>query len=193
MRSRRHVVGFDRSVLTVLGVILVVGGAALVAVRAGWLSDLVPPDPVTDVSAVVSTADRSWWPAACFGAALLLVAAGSWWVLAHGPGPRTGSLTLPGSRTGDRLRVVPDAVTRAAQEAVESDSQVRAASLALREERGELVLVGRVRVPPRADVAALGALLEETARSAAQVLGRDVTGRVHVAVARRGRPDRRPG
>lgn len=191
MRGRRHVVGVDRTLLTLVGLALVAGGAMLVAVRAGWLPAVAPPDAVVDVSGATAAVAETWWAGACAVAALVLVALGLWWLLAHRPGPRTAVLTLPGSRSGDRLRVAPDAVTRAATADVEADPQVRSASLGLRQERGALVLTGRVRAAPRADVAALGALVDETTRRTAQVLSREVAGRVHLSVARRGSAERR--
>lgn len=189
MRGRRRVVGVDRTLVTLVGVLLVLGGAGLVAVRAGLLPSVASPDVELDVGADVVA--QPWWAGACAVAGVVLVALGLWWLLAHRAGPRTSRLTLPGSRTGDRLRVVPDVVTHAAVAELEIDPHVRSAALALREEAGVLVLTGRVRVAPRADVAALGDLVGGTARRTAEVLSRDLAGRVHVAVVRRGTSERR--
>ncbi|MGF0115035.1 hypothetical protein ACQFYA_01755 [Promicromonospora sp. Marseille-Q5078] len=194
MRTRRHVVGVDRTVLTVVGTVLLLGGAGLVALAAGWLSDvggLPGPGAAADLSPLASATSEPWWAGVCAGAAVVLLALGVWWLLAHRPGARTGELPLPGSRTGNRLRVVPDAVTRGAAAALEADARVRAAALVLREEHGRLVLHGRVRVASRTDVVEVGALVDDVARQVADVLGRDLQGRVHLAVARRGGAARR--
>ncbi|MFI2105317.1 hypothetical protein ACH436_18645 [Isoptericola sp. NPDC019693] len=193
MRGRRRVVGADRALLTLLGLVLLVAGAGLVALASGWLpagAGLPGPGEAVDVPAVADAPDATWWPVACAVAAVVLVLVGLWWLLAHRPGPRTAATSLPGSRTRDRLRVVPDAVTRAASAELDADPRVRSAALGLAEEHGGLVLVGRVRVASRTDVAALGALVDGVAHDTARVLGRDLSGRVHLAVARRGAAER---
>ncbi|MFE5294432.1 hypothetical protein ACFQ8T_19810 [Isoptericola sp. NPDC056618] len=193
MRGRRHVVGADRALLTLLGLVLLVAGVGLVALASGWVpagAGMPGPGEEVAVPAMAAAPDAPWWPAACAVAAVVMVVVGLWWLLAHRPGPRTTSMPLPGSRTRDRLRVVPDAVTRAATAELDDDPRVRSAALGLAEEHGRLVLVGRVRVAPRTDVTAVGTLVDGVAHRTAQVLGRDLSGRVHLAVARRGSAER---
>jgi len=193
MRARRRVVGADRALLTLLGLVLLVAGVGLVALASGWMpagAGMPGPGDGIDVPAMAAAPDARWWPAACAVAAVVLVVVGVWWLLAHRPGPRTTAMPLPGSRTGDRLRVVPDAVTRAATAELEDDPRIRSGALGLAEEQGRLVLVGRVRVAPRTDVQAVGTLVDDVAHRTAQVLGRDLSGRVHLAVARRGAAER---
>lgn len=184
-------VAADRTILTIVGLALVLAGAAAVAIGAGLLPDIASPDDGLDMSGISTVSSASWWPIAAGVAALLLVLLGLWWILAHRPGKRTKVLGLPGSRTGDRLRVDPDAVAAAAESVLEEDPQVRAATLRLREEDRALVVVGRVRVAPRADVDTVALRVDETLRDAGRVLGRELVGRVHLAVAPRGRAERR--
>ncbi len=191
MRRRRSVAAPDRTILTIVGLALVIAGAAAVAVGAGLLRNVASPDDRLDMSGVNAAVSASWWPIAAGVAALLLVLLGLWWIRAHRPGPRTKVLGLPGSRTGDRLRVDPDAVAAAAESVLEEEPEVRAASLRLREEDRALVVVGRIRVAPRADVDTVARRVDETLRDAGRVLGRELVGRIHLAVAPRGRAERR--
>jgi hypothetical protein len=89
------------------------------------------------------------------------------------------------------VRVEPDAVAAAAESVIEEDPHVRGVSLRLREEDRALVVVGKVRVAPRADVATVAQRVDETLRDAGRVLGRELVGRVHLAVAPRAKAERR--
>lgn len=196
MRRRRHVAGVDRTILTIVGLVLVVAGLAGIAVGTGVLQNVprlavVPPDATLDLSGVTAVLSADWWPAVAAVAALLLLALGLWWILAHRPGKRTRALTLPGSRTGDRLRVEPDAVAAAAASVLQEDPHVRGATLGLRQEDRALVVVGTVRIAPQAHLDTVAERIDETLRDAARVLGRELVGRVHLAVAPRGRTERR--
>jgi hypothetical protein len=191
MRRRRNIAAADRTILTIVGLVLVVAGVAAVAIGAGLLRRIASPDDRLDTSGLDPALSAGWWPVAAGAAALLLVLLGLWWILAHRPGPRTRVLGLPGSRTGDRLRVEPDAVVAAAESVLEEDPQVRAASLGLRDEDNALVVVGRVRVAPRADVDTVAETVDDTLRDVGRMLGRELVGRVHLSVARRGDAERR--
>jgi hypothetical protein len=190
MRRRRHVVAVDRTILTIVGLVLLVAGAAALAIGAGLLPRLASPEDRLDMGGVTAATTAGWWPIAAALAALLLVLLGLWWILAHRPGERTRVLGLPGSRTGDRLRVDPDAVTSAAESVLAENLHVRSASLRLREEDRDLVVVGRVKVSPRADLATVAHQIDETLRDVGRVLGRELVGRVHLAVAPRGKAER---
>lgn|SRR5690606_6034050 len=192
MRRRRPVVAVDRMILSVLGLLLVLVGSSGLAGAAGLIELPGTRHGEISLGTAVDAPDAPWWPGAAAGAAALLVLLGLWWVLAHRPGARTTTIALPGSQTGDRLRVAPDAVAGAAAAAVETDPQVRSATLALRSERGTLVLVGRLRTAPRADLVSLGEAVDRAASQVGTVLGRDVTGRIRLAVARRGIAERAP-
>jgi hypothetical protein len=191
MRRRRHVAGADRTILTILGLVLVLAGAAAIAIGAGLLREVASPDDSLSTAGATAATSEPWWPVAAGLAALLLLLLGLWWILAHRPGPRTKVLGLPGSRTGERLRVEPDAVAAAAESVIEEDPHVRGVSLRLREEDRALVVVGKVRVAPRADVATVAQRVDETLRDAGRVLGRELVGRVHLAVAPRAKAERR--
>ncbi|WP_277210044.1 hypothetical protein [Isoptericola croceus] len=190
MRRRRSIAVADRTVLTIVGLALVIAGAAAVAIGAGLLRDIASPDDRLDMSGVDVAASAGWWPIAAGAAALLLILFGLWWILAHRPGTSTKVLGLPGSRSGDRLRIEPDTVAAAAESVLQDDPQVRGASLRLAEEDHALVVVGRVRVAPLADLDTVVRRVDETLGDASRVLGHELAGRVHLTVARRGDVER---
>lgn len=193
----RRTTALDRVVLGVLGVLLVVAGALALAAGAGWTRDVrlgsVPIGPRTlDLGALDRAAGAGWWPAACAGAALVLLVLGVAWLVGHLPGGRVPDAALPGSRTGDRLRVVPDAVARGAQDQLAADPRVRGARVGVRQERGAPLLTGTVSVDARADLADVASLVDRVVREAGAVLGSDLAGRVRIQVRRRGATRRAP-
>ncbi|WP_169164268.1 hypothetical protein [Cellulomonas taurus] len=179
MKARR-VTAVDRVLLTVLALLVLLPGAWAVSEGMGWTS--WGPDTLRLSSAFTT---RSWWPGACAGAALVLILLGLWWLLAHLPTRGPAALPLPGSRTGDRLRVVPEGVARAAEDRLTADPMIHGARLAIRRDREGLVLAGSVRVDARVDLPEVTALLDQVVREAGTVLGADLTGRIGLQVARR--------
>ncbi|WP_431835539.1 hypothetical protein [Cellulomonas sp. Y8] len=188
--SARRGTGLDRTVLTVLGLLLLVVGGLALAAGAGWTSGVrvgsVGLDPSTvDVGGAVSATSRSWWAGACAVAAVGLIVLGVLWLLRHLPPGGLPDQALPGSRTGERLRVDPGAVARGAEDRLEADPRVRGARLAVRRERAGLVLGGEVKVDARVDLPEVAALVDRVLREAAGVLGSPLAGRVRLRVSRR--------
>lgn len=188
--SGRRATGTDRAVLAVLGVLLLAVGAVVVAAAAGWTTGVqigsaqLAPGTL-QLDRAVSATEAPWWPWACAGAAVVLVVLGVLWLLAHLPAGREPDLTLPGSRTGERLRVVPDAVAVGAKDRLEADPRVQGARLAVRREHGHLVLTGSARVDARVDLPEMAALVDQVVQEAGAVLGAHLAGRVRLLVARR--------
>lgn len=178
--TARRVTAVDRVLLTLLALLVLLPGAWAVGEGLGWTS--WGPHTLRLSTAIT---ERSWWPGACAGVALVLILLGAWWLLSHLPTRGPGVLPLPGSRTGDRLRVVPEGVARAAEERLTADPMIHGARLAIRRDRAGLVLAGSVRVDARVDLSDVTALLDQVVREAGTVLGSDLTGRIGLQVARR--------
>ncbi|ACQ81704.1 conserved hypothetical protein [Beutenbergia cavernae DSM 12333] len=185
----RGVRGVDRTVAVVLGLALLVVGAAL-AVWA-WAGPSAvdrlgvdAPDAV-DAGGVTDTLEASWWTGVAAAAAVVIGVLALWWLIAHLPRRASAVVVLPSATPGSRLRLDGAAVARAAATDLE-------ASRAVRDARGVIaqheVLVLVATVEPTAELATTVSDVEESLARAAQVLS--VTGygsRVIVKVARRGR------
>ncbi len=195
MRRGHHVVVVDRILLALLGLVLVVVGAALVVAQVGWPDGVAErlPDRL-DLGTVQDAVTASWWPPAIGALGLLLVGLGLWWLLTHLPARPARVARLPGSRSGDRLEIEPAAVARAAGRHAAASPHVRSARLVLAEEHGSTVLRGTVRVGQHAPLEQVAEHLGQVTTEASQVLGDDrLTGRVHLTVARRDQaPTRAP-
>lgn len=188
--SARRGTGLDRTVLTVLGLLLLVVGGLALAAGAGWTSGArvgsVDLDPsAVDVDGAVAATGRAWWAGACAVAGVGLIVLGVLWLLRHLPPGGLPDQALPGSRTGERLRVDPGAVARGAEDRLAADPRVRRARLAVRREREGLVLDGEVRVDARVDLPEVTALVDRVVQEAAAVLGSPLAGRVRLRIGRR--------
>ncbi|GAA4843421.1 hypothetical protein GCM10023221_21970 [Luteimicrobium xylanilyticum] len=192
-RAPRGTVVVDRVVAAVVGLLLVVGGAALVALGTGWLQRRRPALADTlDTSWVATQSARSWWPWALAVVAVVLAVVAVWWLAAHRPEPRAGTLPLRGEVPGARLWVASGPVVEVVSGLVERDPQVRSTSLALVRERGRLVLTGAVVVDSDADLDSVTDAVASGLDELGRVLGRDdVETRIHLGVASRGRTARR--
>lgn len=166
MRRIRRTAGPDRTLLFILG-LLAIGVASL---AAAWVLDhLGPRESLAELAApYVRTA---WWPYAVLGAAVLLVAIGLWWLVAHRPGPRLRRLTIPGSTFEQRLQVQPDAAVSAANELLARRPEVSSSRLRLVLDHGTIVVSGRVSVRADADIAYTTRQIGQTLNGLATVLG----------------------
>jgi hypothetical protein len=105
---RRSVLGLDRVMATLLGVILLIFGIAMAAWYNGNLRRLWPQFPEELSTAAVSDiVNTTWWPWAAGGVGALAVLLGLWWLIAHLPRRSISSLVLPGSGRSGRLVVDP--------------------------------------------------------------------------------------
>lgn len=183
----RTVRGVDRTLATLLGLVLLAVGVAGVLWWTGTLAGLWSGTPdAVDAGAWASWRDASWWGAAATATGVVLAALAVWWLAAHLASPRVGTLRLPGSGADGALDLDPAAVCRYVTGALADEPGVRRARLRLEADPAPHVLVGRVDVDPEADVAAVAARTRELVQQARDVLDLpDLRARVRVAVTRR--------
>ena len=186
---RRSVLGLDRVVAVLLGVLLLAGGIAMAAWYNGNLRRLFPQFPKelsTDQAGDLATA--GWWPWATGAAGALFVLLGLWWLLSHLPRRGVGPLVLPGSGRTGRLSVDPSGPATAAAEVLSDPPGIRTATGRVRRDRGELGGARTATMDPRADLTEVIAATDAVAAGLNRVLGRDdARARVLLSVARRAR------
>ena len=185
----RAVLGLDRFVALIAGLVLIVVGLAAGAWGAGWLVRVwsAAPPRLTLKTATDAFA-AAWWPwaAGVVGAVFVLLAL--WWLLAHLPRRGVGELSLRGSGREGRLSVDPAGVAGTAADVLAETPGVRSAAGRVLRDRGQVVVALKATVEPCADLRAVVHATDEVATDLAQVLGRnDVRARVQLAVARRAR------
>lgn len=184
---RRGVLGLDRTLAALLGLVLVAGGAAAAVWAAGW------PEPLAttlsgDLStgAVTDVLQAGWWSGAALVAGVVLALLGIWWLLAHVPRNDVGLLGLAGTRRTGRLLIDPSAATRTAADVLEDTRGVRSASGHVLRVKGHVVLELRAVVDAHADLPAVAAACDAVADDLHAVVGREeVSTRVRVTVSRR--------
>lgn len=184
---RRGVLGLDRTLAALLGLVLVAVGAAAAVWAAGWppalarhLSGDLSTGPVTDVL------QASWWAWVALLAGVVLALLGLWWLLAHVPRSGVGMLGLAGTRRTGRLLIDPTAATRTAADVLEDARGVRSASGHVLRVGGHVVLELRAVVDAHADLPAVAAACDAVADDLHAVVGREeVSTRVRLSVSRR--------
>lgn len=186
---RRSVLGLDRVLAVLLGLILLAAGIATAAWYNGGLRKLWPQFPKelsTDGASDVLA--MSWWPWVAGVAGALAVLLGLWWLLAHLPRRGVGMLVLPGSGRPGRLLVDPAGATTTAAEVLADSPGIRSVHGRVLRDRGELVVSLTGTIDPRADLAEVIAVADAVTGELRSVLGRDdARARVHLSVARRAR------
>lgn len=190
---KRSVLGLDRVVIVLVGLLVLAVGLVAVAWGAGLLPRVWDrsPDELTLATATDAFA-ASWWPGASLAAGVVLGLLALWWVLAHRTHRSTGPLRLAGSTPSDPRRVDGSAAAATAADVVARTPGVRSARGKVVADRGRLVADLDVTVEPEADLGVVAAAADRVMGELAQVLGRDdVTARVHLDVARSSRGPRR--
>lgn len=190
---RRSVLGLDRFLAIVLGLILVAVGVGAVGWYTGWLADVwtATPERVSTAGAT-DVVETSWWPWAALGVGILAVVLGLWWLIAHLPRRGVGMLVLPGSGRAGRLLVDPAGPASAAADTLAGTPGIRAAHGKVLRDRGELVVAITGTVDPSADLSEVVAATDSVTADLQSVLGRDdARARVRLAVARHRRAGRR--
>ena len=186
---RRSVLGLDRIVAILVGLLLLVAGIGAAAWYTGGLRRLWPGFPrrlSTDGTADVL--DTDWWPWAGGAAGALAVLLGLWWLIAHLPRRSVGPLVLPGSGRAGRLLADPAGIATTAAEVLAETPGLRSVRSRVLRDRGELVVALAGTVDPRADLTDIVAATDAVAGELQTVLGRnDARARVHLSVARRAR------
>ena len=186
---RRSVLGLDRFLAIVLGLCLLVAGAAVASWYTGWLGDVWTATPKKlSTAGAADVVEMSWWPWAALGAGVLAVVLGLWWLIAHLPRRGVGMLVLPGSGKTGRLLVDPTGPAGAAADTLADTPGIRNAHAKVLRDRGELVVAITGTVDPSADLSEVAAAADAVTTDLQTVLGRDdARARVRFSVARHDR------
>lgn len=185
----RAVLGLNRSLALLTGLVLLGLGLATAAWGAGWLVEVWTSAPRTlQLKTATDAFATTWWPWAAGIGGAVLVLLGSWWLLAHLPRRGVGLLPLPGSGDGGRLLIDPAGAASTAADVLGDTAGVRSSSSRVLRDRGQLVVELRATVEPSADLTSVVAATDAVSADLQQVLGRDdARARVRLTVARRGR------
>lgn len=184
----RRTLAVDRLVALLLGLVLLAGGAALVAWPTGWLDRLLGQEESGTVSTTVVTdaLDASWWTAAAAAGAVVLAVLAVWWLVAHVPRQSAGTLSLTGSGRSGQLTIDPSGPAQAAADELATVAGVRSCRGSVQRERGRLVVALDATVEQRADLHEVAAEADRVTAELYHVLGRrDARARVRLTVARR--------
>ncbi|WP_421735391.1 hypothetical protein [Cellulomonas sp.] len=184
---RRSILGFDRVLVLLLGLLLILVGVAAVGWQTGFLESLWPdvPDEIAVDSGQVTGSSSFAALAGIVGGALVVI--GLWWLLAHLPRRSVGSLRLPSGAQPGRLLVDPGPAVATAAEVLAEDPVIRSAKGAVLADRGELVVRLRATVDPDVDLGAVVDACDGVLADLAHVLPTDqLRSRVELSVLRRG-------
>ena len=185
---RRSVLAFDRVLMMLLGIALVILGLAAIGWQTGFLSRIWPGVPdALHVDMTQVTSKPNFAPIAA-GAGVLLVLVGLWWLIAHVPRRGVGPLRLPSTGMPGRLTVDPNAAIEAAADVLADDPGIHSASGAVLTDRGQIVVRLRAVVDPYADLATVAESCDGVLADLATVLPPDkLRSRVEISVLRRAR------
>lgn len=183
----RRVLGLDRFVALLAGLVLIVVGAGIGAWGLDQLQRVWASAPTElHLETATNAYDASWWLWASGAVGAVLVLLGLWWLLSHVPRRSTGPLRLDGSAASGALRLDGDSAASMAAEVLAETPGVRSASGKVVRDRGEQVALLTVTAEPTADLAQLGREIDRVSAELRTVVGRDdLRGRVRVRVARR--------
>ncbi|MGX6607095.1 hypothetical protein ACWKSP_33975 [Micromonosporaceae bacterium Da 78-11] len=186
---RRSVLGLDRVLAVLLGLILFGVGVGAAAWYNGGLRRLWPQFPKqVSTDSASDLLDTGWWPWAAGAVGAIAVLLGMWWLIAHLPRRGVGMLVLPGSGRPGRLLVDPAGVAATAAEVLADTPGIRSVHSKVIRDRGELVVVLAATIDPRGDLHDVVAAVDATTTDLRSVLGRDdVRARMQLSVARRPR------
>ena len=184
---RRSVLGLDRILAVLLGLLLLTAGINIAAWYDGNLRRWFPQVPEKlSTDGAGDIIDSSWWPWAAGGAGALAALLGLWWLIAHLPRRGVGMLVLPGSGKAGRLLVDPSGPATTAAEVLTDTPGIRTAHSKVHRDRGQLVIALNATMDPRADLNEVIKATDAVATDLNAVLGRDdAHARVLLTVARR--------
>src|SRR5918994_94451 len=138
---RRSVLGLDRFLAILLGLVLFAVGVGAIGWYAGWLRDVWAATPKTlSTAGATDVVEMLWWPWATLGVGILAVILGLWWLIAHLPRRGVGMLVLPGSGKAGRLLVDPAGPANAAADTLAETPGIRSANGKVLRDRGELIV-----------------------------------------------------
>jgi hypothetical protein len=187
---RRTVLGLDRIAAVLLGLVLLALGVVTAAWSNGVLYRLWPQFPhQLSTGRTTEILNTTWWPWASGGVGGLAVLLGLWWLIAHLPRGRVGTLVLPGSGRSGRLLADPSGIAGTAAEVLAETPGIRSVRGRVHRDRGQLVIDLTATLDPRADLTDVIEATDAVATDLQSVLGRDdARARVLLTVARRARP-----
>lgn len=150
----------DRLLLTLIGLVLLAGGALLVDAGTSDRLGVVPVPAEISKSTAASTLDASWWSWTLVVAGTIIGLLALVWLLR--PRRRTGSrlLRLPASTARGRVELDLASLASAVAEQVASAAPVDDASAVVRQAGGRHLLEVRARLLADADVEALAPAVE---------------------------------
>ncbi|MBA3488809.1 MAG: hypothetical protein H0T78_04555 [Longispora sp.] len=186
---RRFVLGLDRILAVLLGLILFIAGVGTAAWYNGGLRRLWPQTPKRiSTDRLSDLLNTDWWPWATGGGGALAVLLGLWWLIAHLPRRGAGPLVLPGSGKPGRLLIDPAGAASTAADVLAEAPGVRSVHGKVIRDRGELVVALTGTIDPRTDLNDVIAATDAVATDLQTVLGRDdARARIQLSVARRPR------
>lgn len=183
---KRAVLGLDRALIFLLGLVLLVAGVAVAAWGVSLLDEVWAgaPDELSTAPAT-DVLSASWWGAAALACGIVLGLLALWWVLAHRTHHGIGPLRLPGSGRPGQLTLDGTAAADAAADVIAATPGVRSAKGQTITDRGQLLADLRVVVEPDADLRTVAGATDTAMTDLATVLGRDdIRSRVTLTVAR---------
>jgi hypothetical protein len=183
---RRGVLGFDRVLVLLLGLALIVLGVAAIGWQTGFLADVWPSAPSSvEVDSGQATDASNFTPIAV-AAGVLLVLLGLWWLFAHLPRRGVGPLRLPPGDVSGVLTVLPGPAVATAADVLADDPRILSARGAVLTERSVVVVRLRVTCYPDADLGEVIAACDAVLADLARVLpDEQLTSRVELTVLRR--------
>lgn len=179
MRSERRTIGLNRTLLVILGLLVVALGVAVlipyVAPGLGW--------SLRDLPRAVGL--WPWWPLAAVAGGIVLVVLAVSWLRRLAPGERIARLGLPAADEWSRLSIDPGAAVRAANDVLGRHPDVRSSRLSLEHRAGRVEVGGTVVL--RADGAidvATSDVLDTIADLGVALEVTEIPARVRIAVRR---------
>lgn len=180
----RSLVALDRTVIGVLGLVLL----ALGALGLVWQLELVDAavNSTVDTPWLTTATEAGWWPWAVGAAGVVLALLGLRWLVAHVSRRTLSGAPLPGSGRAGRLTADMGAVAEAAAESVADTRGVRSVAGRAIDDRGRRTVQLTLTLDPTADLSPAVEASERVARELAQALPEEAPAlRVHLHTARR--------
>lgn len=188
---RRSMIGLDRFLGVVVGVVLVLVGLLGIAWWQGVLLHRLPRAGSvgrSTGSGIRSGVGQSWWPYVAGLVGLVLAILGTIWLVEHFVSRAVHSYRLAGSDQSGRLKASSGALLSAAEEQLTDIRGIRSASGSMTTERGALIADLSVTAEPGTDLRTVAAEIDRTVTDLASSLDDPaVAYRTQLSVARRQR------
>ncbi|MFT0848737.1 alkaline shock response membrane anchor protein AmaP [Actinomycetaceae bacterium L2_0104] len=172
---RKTAGSLNRTLLTIFGILLLLGGALWMALAAGLLSGIGSGWSAQDkpLSGAADALDAGWVPVAAIAVAVLLILLALWWLLRQIPrSHRSSTLRFHEDPAQGVTLVAPEVISDAIATHVEDLPHVTKATASLRGGRSEAKLLIDLTVNERADIPHLAQQIsEQVLPSAIKVIG----------------------